>query len=150
MTPATPSRVRAGTIMAALAILFLLFDGAARMAHFGPYVEGTVRAGFAAQDGVWIGLLLVLSTLLYAVPRTAFVGAILLTAYLGAATATNLRVGDPFIFPVIFGVWVWAALYLRDARVAAIVGPGRVPAGAAPNRPGDSVPGRESAATTAP
>jgi hypothetical protein len=118
--------------MTALAVLFLLFDGAARMAHFAPYVEGTVRSGFAAQDGVWIGLLLVVSTLLYAVPRTAFVGAILLTAYLGAATATNLRVGDPFIFPVLFGVWVWAALYLRQPALAALLHRQRGPDAAAP------------------
>jgi hypothetical protein len=113
-------RNRAGAIMFALAVLFLLFDGAARVVAFAPYVAGTVHAGFSAEDGVWIGLLLIASTLLYAVPRTTYLGAILLTGYLGAATATNLRVGDPFIFPFLFGVWIWAALYLMDPRLASL------------------------------
>lgn len=107
--------------MSVFAVLFLLFDGAARMVGFAPYLEGTVHAGFAAEHGIWIGLLLILCTLLYAVPRTAYVGAILLTGYLGAATATNLRVGDPFIFPLLFGVWIWAALYLRDPLLAELL-----------------------------
>ena len=110
-----------GIILTALAALFLLVDGIARIVSFAPYVDGTIHAGFAAEDGWWIGLVLVVSTLLYVVPRTAFYGAILITAYLGAATATHLQVGDAFIFPILFGVWIWAALYLRDPRFDTLI-----------------------------
>lgn len=102
-------------------MVFLLVDGVARAVHFQPYLEGTLRAGYDAGMAVPIGILLVVCTVLYALPVTTVLGAILLTAYLGAATATNLRIGDPIIFPVIFGVWIWAGVYLRDARLAALV-----------------------------
>ena len=110
-------RTRLGNILTALAALFLFVDGIARVVGFAPYVEGTVHAGFAADDGTWIGLVLIVSTLLYVIPRTAFFGAILITGYLGAATATHLQTGDAFFFPILFGVWIWAALYLRDQRL---------------------------------
>ena len=110
-------RTRLDNILTALAALFLFVDGIARVVGFAPYVEGTVHAGFAADDGTWIGLVLIVSTLLYVIPRTAFFGAILITGYLGAATATHLQAGDAFFFPILFGVWIWAALYLRDQRL---------------------------------
>lgn len=115
------ARLAAGRVLTGLAVLFLLFDGAARAVHFQPYLDGTLHAGYDATMAVPIGVLLLACTVLYAIPRTAIFGAILLTAYLGAATATNLRVGDPWIFPVIFGVVVWAAVYLRDPRLAQLV-----------------------------
>ena len=70
---------------------------------------------------MWIGLVLVVCTLLYVIPQTAFFGAILITAYLGAATATHLQAGDAFIFPILFGVWIGAALYLRDPRFDTLI-----------------------------
>lgn len=115
------SRARAGHALTAVAVLFLLFDGVARMTHFAPYLEGTTRAGFSESLAFPIGLLLLVCTVLYAIPRTAILGAILLTGYLGAATATNLRIGDPYLFPVIFGVVVWAGVFLREPRLAALV-----------------------------
>lgn len=121
-TPDIGSRGRrTGMILTALAALFLLVDGIARVIGFAPYVEGTLNAGFAASDGLWIGLVLIAFTVLYLVPRTAFLGAILVTAYLGAATATHLQAGDPFFFPILFGVWIWAALYLRDPRLRDVI-----------------------------
>ena len=68
-----------------------------------------------------IGVLLLICTLIYAIPRTSILGAILLTAYLGGATVTSLRVGQPIYFPVIFGVLVWAGLYLRDLRLRKLI-----------------------------
>jgi hypothetical protein len=112
------ARLAAGRILTALAALFLAFDGVARAVHFQPYLEGTLHAGYEAGMALPIGLLLVVCTALYVFPATTVVGAILLTAYLGAATATNLRVGDPWIFPVIMAVWVWAGVWLREPRLA--------------------------------
>jgi hypothetical protein len=60
-------------------------------------------------------------TLLYLVPRTSYLGAILLTGYLGGATASTLRVGDPWIFPVMAGILLWGGLYLRDPRLRALI-----------------------------
>jgi hypothetical protein len=115
------ARLRTARMMSSLAVIFLLFDGFARMVAFAPYLEGTLRAGYTARHGLWIGLLLVVCALLYAVPRTAVLGAVLLTGYLGAATATNLRIGDPIIFPLLMGVWIWAAIYLVDPRLARLL-----------------------------
>lgn len=101
--------------------LFLLFDGAARVVGFAPYAEGTVQAGYPESYGVGIGALLIVATTLYLLPPTAVLGAILLTGYLGAAVASNLRVGLSFTFPLVFGILVWGALYLLDGRVRALI-----------------------------
>lgn len=120
---------RTGRILTGLLGLFLLFDGAARLAGFGPYVEGTVQFGYPAHYGPWIGLTLIAATVLYLVPRTAVLGAVLLTGYLGGATAGHVRLQLPFLFPVVFGVLVWGALYLLDARLRALIPLRRPPGG---------------------
>jgi len=104
-------KVWTARILGALVILFLLVDGAGKVMRLAPYVEGTARVGYSAGSLVPLGLVLLASTILYAVPRTAVLGAILLTAYLGGATAT----------PVVFGVIVWGCLYLRDERVRSLL-----------------------------
>ena len=106
-----------GRVLTALAGAFLLFDGGARVAGFAPYVEGTVHAGYPETLAPAIGVTLLVSTVLYLLPRTAVLGAILLTGYLGGAVASHLRIGQPVFFPAVFGVVVWAALYLRDPRL---------------------------------
>ncbi|MDB4937889.1 MAG: hypothetical protein JWP87_4861 [Labilithrix sp.] len=120
-TRATNLRLWTSRILAALLILFLLFDGAAKVVRFAPYVEGSANLGFSPECVVPLGIVLLVSTILYAIPRTAVLGAILLTAYLGGATATHVRMGQPFYFPVVFGVIVWGCLYLRDARLRALL-----------------------------
>jgi hypothetical protein len=113
---------RTGRIISGFLSVFLLFDGAARVVHFAPYVEGTVQFGYPEQLATPIGLVLLASTLLYVLPRTAVLGAILLTGYLGGATATHVRVEDPnFLFAAVFGVLVWAGLYLREPRLRGLV-----------------------------
>jgi hypothetical protein len=77
--------------------------------------------GYSAGTLVPLGLVLLASTILYAIPRTAVFGALLLTAYLGGATATHVRMGEPFVFPVAFGVIVWGCLYLRDERIRSLI-----------------------------
>ena len=114
--------VLAGRIISGFAALFLFMDGALRVAHFAPYVEGTVRFGYPAHLATPIGITLLVATLLFVIPRTAVLGAILLTGYLGGATATHVRVEDPFfLFAAVFGVLVWGGLYLREPRLRALL-----------------------------
>jgi hypothetical protein len=79
------------------------------------------RLGYGSGIAVAIGIVEIACTIIYVVPQTAVLGAILLTGYLGGATATHLRIGDPFYGPILFGVLVWLGLFLRDARLRAIV-----------------------------
>jgi hypothetical protein len=108
-------------VIGALLILFLLVDAAGKVLRLAPYVEGTAKVGYPDGCLVPLGLVLLASTVLYAIPRTAVLGAVLLTGYLGGATATHVRMGQPFFFPVVFGMLVWACLYLRDERVRALL-----------------------------
>lgn len=87
-------------------------------------VKGTVELGCPESVIIPLGIVLVISTILYIVPRTAVLGAILLTGYLGGAVATHVRVEGgafPILFPVFFGALVWGGLYLRDRRIADLV-----------------------------
>lgn len=108
-------------ILGGLVSLFLLVDGAGKVMRLGPYVEGTAKVGFPPESLVPLGVVLLASTILYVIPRTAVLGAILLTAYLGGATATHVRMSTSFYFPVVFGVIVWGCLYLEDARLRALL-----------------------------
>jgi len=113
---------RVGWVLTGFVGLFLLVDGGARLAGFAPYVEGMTKFGYQASLAPWIGLALLVSTILMLVPQTAPLGCILVTGYLGGATATQARVGDPwFLFPVALGVLSWLGLYLRDARLRALI-----------------------------
>lgn len=116
---ASGNQLRAGWIVSILLALFLLVDGIGRLFKFKVYDEGTVDAGFLSSQGPWIGAILIVCTLLYLVPRTAFFGAILLTGYLGGAVATNIRLEDygPALFATAFGIIVWIGLTLRDGRI---------------------------------
>jgi hypothetical protein len=114
-----------GRIIGGLATLFLLLDGAAKLFKPQMVVEGTIKLGYQESVIIPLGVVLLVSTLLYTVPRTAVLGAILLTGYLGGAVATHVRVGDPLfshmLFPVYMGVMVWLAIYLCDARIRALI-----------------------------
>ena len=121
--PGRPANKRIWTarILGALVILFLLVDGAGKVLRLAPYVEGTAKVGFPAGALVPLGVVLLVATLLYTFRRTAVLGAVLLTGYLGGAVATHVRLGQPFIAPVVFGVVIWGCLYLRDARIRALL-----------------------------
>lgn len=113
-----------GRIVSGLLILFLLFDGAMKLVKPAVVVEATVRLGYPETTIVPIGIVLLISTILYAIPRTSVLGAILLTGYLGGAVATHVRVGGTLfeiVFPVIMGVFVWGGLYLRDVRLRRLI-----------------------------
>ena len=114
-----------GRIISALASLFLLLDGIGKLVKPAPVVEGTVTLGYQETVILPLGLVLLACTILYVIPRTSVLGAILLTGYLGGAVATNVRVGNPLfthvLFPVYFGVLIWGGLYLRDKRLRALI-----------------------------
>ena len=113
---------KAGWVLTGFVGLFLLVDGGARLAGFAPYVEGMTKFGYAASLAPWIGLVLLACTITMLIPRTAVLGCILVTGYLGGATATQVRVHDAwFLFPVVLGVMSWLGLYLRDARLRALI-----------------------------
>jgi hypothetical protein len=110
----------AGRIMSGLPALFLLMDGGMKLFKPPVVVEATVRLGYPESVIVGIGLALLASTLLYLIPRTAILGAVLLTGYLGGAIATHVRVGAPLfniVFPLIFGALIWGGLWLRNRRL---------------------------------
>jgi hypothetical protein len=115
-------RLWAGRIVSALPALLLLFSGTMKLFKMPAVIEGMAHYGYPEHLSVLIGMLEVGCTIVYLVPRTAVLGAILMTAYLGGATATNVRVGDSsFIGPILAGVFVWAGLYLRDRRLSELV-----------------------------
>jgi DoxX-like family len=114
--------LRAGWVLTGFVGLFLLVDGGARLAGFAPYVEGMTEFGYAASLAPWIGLVLLLSTILMLIPRTAVLGCILVTGYLGGATATQVRAQDAwFLFPVLLGAMSWLGLYLREPRLRCLL-----------------------------
>lgn len=111
-----------GRAVSALVAVFLLFDAVVKVIKLAPAMEGTARLGYPTGVVVPLGIVLLTCTVLYVIPRTSVLGAILLTGYLGGATATQVRLEDPwFLFPVGFGVLVWAGLFLRDDRLRALI-----------------------------
>jgi DoxX-like family len=123
-TLASPALVWAGRVISGLAVLFFLFDGIMKLVKPPIVVSSTVELGYRESVIIPLGIVLITCTLLYIIPRTSVLGAILLTGYLGGAVATHLRVGAgvfPIVFPIIFGVLVWAGLFLRDDRIRALI-----------------------------
>jgi uncharacterized membrane protein (UPF0182 family) len=113
-----------GRIITGLTIVFLLFDSIAKLMRAAPVLEASARLGIPQNLAVGIGTILLLCVVVYAIPRTAVLGAILLTGYLGGAVFTQLRAGGPLfdtLFPVIFGMLIWVAIYLRDSRLGVVL-----------------------------
>lgn len=108
-----------GRVLTGLVAAFLFFDGFCKVVLVAPVVEAMTKLGFAHATIRPVGAVLVLSTVLHLVPRTRFVGALLLTAYLGGATATHVHAGQPFWFAVVMGVLLWIAYGLRNPRLLA-------------------------------
>jgi hypothetical protein len=118
------SRLWLGRVLSALAILFLLMDAVMKFIKPPVVVSTTVSLGYPESTIVPIGAVLLVCTLLYLIPRTAVLGAILLTGYLGGAVATHVRVGAglfPILFPIILGLFIWGGLYLRDQRLSQLI-----------------------------
>jgi len=119
-----------GYILSGLVILFLLFDAGMKLFPLPIVIETMAELGYPAGDrGVdlarGLGVLTLVCTLLYAIPRTSVLGAILLTGFMGGAMATHLRVGSPLFSHVLFGLYlglmVWGGLFLRDSRLRSLI-----------------------------
>lgn len=111
----------AGWILSALPSALFIFSGAMKLTQSEQVVEGFTHLGYDPGIAVGLGIVEVGCTIIYLIPQTAVLGAILLTGYLGGATATHLRIGEQQYFaPVIFGMVLWAGLYLRDSRIRAL------------------------------
>src|SRR5262245_9025428 len=119
--PSVPkSRLWAGRILSFLPALFLLLDGIMKVVKPAFVVEATVKLGYPDRVIVPLGIVLVVCTLIYLIPRTAVLGAILLTGHLGGAVATHVRAQQGWfeiLFPVVIGILLWSGLALRDDRV---------------------------------
>lgn len=117
----------AGRIMSGIAVLFLSFDAAMKLLLVKQAVEGSAVLGFAPHHLTTIGIIQVVCLAVYLIPRTAVVGAVLWTGYLGGAIVTHLRMDSPLfthtLFPLYVAALIWGGLYLRDPRVRALIAP---------------------------
>ncbi|HEX3501708.1 MAG TPA: DoxX family protein [Stellaceae bacterium] len=126
-TPPSGKAIWTGHAMSGLVILFLAADGAMKLVPIAPVTEAMTQLGYPASDSLarFLGILTLVCTALYALPRTAVLGAILLTGYMGGAMATHLRIGSPIFTHLLFGLYlglmVWGGLFLRDKRVRALI-----------------------------
>jgi hypothetical protein len=119
------SAVYAGRVLSGVGVLFLAMDAAMKLLQLPAAVEGTTQLGYPAAVILPIGIIQLACLVLYLVPRTAVLGAILWTGYLGGAIATHVRVGNPLFTHVLFPIYVaallWGGLWLRDRRVRALL-----------------------------
>jgi hypothetical protein len=122
---ASKSSVLAGYIVSALPVLFLLFDVSLKFIKPPFVVEANAQLGYLESSILVIGIILLVCVILYVIPQTSVLGAILLTGYLGGAVATHVRVENPLfshtLFPVYVGILIWGGLFLRDARLRALI-----------------------------
>jgi DoxX-like family len=122
---ASRKRLWAGRILSALPVLFLLMDGIMKLVKPEPVVKATTELGYPESVIMTLGVVLLVCVVLYVIPRTAILGAILLTGYFGGAIATQMRVGNPLfshiLFPVYLAVLIWGGLFLRDSRLRALI-----------------------------
>ena len=122
--PISVKKFWTGRILSGLPALFLLVDGAMKLVKPAPVVEATVQLGYPESVILPLGIALLGCTILYLIPRTAVLGVILLTGYLGGAVATHTRVGGGWfaiVFPIILGVLIWGGVYLREERLQALI-----------------------------
>ena len=115
----------AGLVCTIIAASFLAFDTLLKVFRLAPAVEGTTALGYPAESVIWIGLIQLVCLVLYLIPRTAVLGALLMTGYLGGAVATHVRISNPLLthtlFPIYVAVILWAGVYLREERLRALV-----------------------------
>lgn len=118
-----------GRIVTGLVVVFMAFDCISKLLNAKQSVEATLQLGYQPHHVPLIGGIALVLMILYVIPRTAFVGAVIWTGYLGGAVASNLRIDNPLLshtlFPVYFAILLWAGLYARDGRVRALFSPVR-------------------------
>ncbi len=110
-----------GRIISLLVVVMMLFSGVMKLMKPEELVTEFSRLELKESLAIALGILEITCTLIYALPQTSVFGAILLTGYFGGAILTHVRIGDPFVFPIIGGVLVWLGLFLRDGRLRALI-----------------------------
>lgn len=124
-SPPSKKRLWTGRIIMSLIVLLLLLDASGKLMRLAPVIEGTVQLGYPESAVFSIGLIQFICIVLYMIPRTSILGAILLTGYLGGAVATHVRIGNPLfthvLFPIYVGVFIWAGLFLLDSRLRILI-----------------------------
>jgi hypothetical protein len=123
--PESDARLWTGRILLAVPVLFLVFDSVIKLMRITPVLDSFNQLGYPDSLSLAIGILESVCLIVLLVPRTSILGAILLTGYLGGAVATHVRVGSPLashvLFPVYVALLIWAALFLREGRLRALV-----------------------------
>ena len=124
LVPVSKKRLWAGRVVSALPVLMLLFSGVMKLMKPPAVLQGFAHYGYPESLISVLGILEIVCTLVYLIPRASVLGAILMTGYLGGAVSTHVRAGSPLfetIFPVILGVLVWAGIFVRDAQLRQLV-----------------------------
>ncbi|RWM92148.1 MAG: DoxX family protein [Mesorhizobium sp.] len=125
--PVSNGALWTGRALSAIVILFMIFDGVIKLPPLQIVPETMAQLGWPEDPNTarLLGIVGLISTVLYALPRTSVLGAILLTAYMGGAISTHVRIGNPLLSHTLFGVYLavvlWGGLYLRDPRVRALI-----------------------------
>ena len=125
--PVSTSALWSGRVVSGLVIVFMLFDGAVKLVPWPVVTESMEKIGYGSSETLArsLGVISLVCTILYAIPPTSFVGAILLTGYLGGAMASHLRIGSPLFTHVLFGFYlglmVWGGLWLRDGSLRTLL-----------------------------
>jgi hypothetical protein len=120
-SPVSRRMLWAGYVMSALPVLMLLFSASMKLLRLPAAVEGFAHLGYPDYVALPLGIVELTCTILYVIPNTSVLGAILLTGYFGGATATHVRVGEPFFAAIVLGTLVWGGLYLRDKRLRTLI-----------------------------
>jgi hypothetical protein len=109
-----------GWVLTILTVLFLLMDGIMKIAKAQVSMDGSTQLGWPAEHVQTIGILLTIFTILHIIPRTAVLGAILITAYLGGAVSVMMRLDVAYYFPIVMGILMWVGLALRDTKLKSL------------------------------
>lgn len=106
-----------GYVLSTLSVLMLVFSASGKFLKPAGMEVNVEPLGWKMSQMTNLGIVEIACVLFYVIPQTSVFGAVLLTAYLGGATATHARIGEPFIFPILLGIFVWVGLYLREPRL---------------------------------
>jgi len=121
-SPVSKTTLWIGRVMSALPVLLVLFGSVMKLMKTASVVEGFTRAGVPERLIIPVGIIELVCVIVYAIPQTAVLGAILMTGLLGGATITTLRIGDPtYPMPVVLGMLAWGGLFLRDTRLRELI-----------------------------
>ena len=121
-SPVSKTTLWIGRVMSALPVLLVLFGSVVKLMKTASVIEGFVRAGVPERLIIPVGIIELVCVIVYVIPQTAVLGAILMTGLLGGATITNLRIADPtYPLPIVLGMLAWGGLFLRDTRLRELI-----------------------------